>query len=56
MNADALMTALASLSRAATDEFAVKDMLWRLCDAAAAAMDVTGAGVMMADGAELRCG
>jgi diguanylate cyclase (GGDEF)-like protein len=54
MNADALMVALAALSRAATDEFAVKDMLWRLCDVAAEAMDVSGAGVMMADGGELR--
>ena len=54
MNAEALMQALASLSRAATGEFAVEDMLWQLCDAAAQAMDVAGAGVMVVDGGGLK--
>jgi diguanylate cyclase (GGDEF)-like protein len=54
VNAEALMRALATLSRDAKGEFAVEDMLRQLCEAVAEAMDIAGAGVMIVDGSGLR--
>ena len=47
MDAQALFTAMAALSRAATGDFSVEDMLRTLCHAAADVLDVDGAGVMV---------
>ena len=41
-----LMTAVGRLARFATDDFVIDDMLHQLCDAAAAALEVDGVGVM----------
>ncbi len=49
MDSDALVAAMAQLSRAATDDFAVEEMLRSLCDAAAEALAVDGAGVMITE-------
>lgn len=47
MDAAHLMTAMATLSRTATEDFAVQELLRVLSEAAVAALHVDGAGVMM---------
>lgn len=46
MNPHPLVTAVASLSRTATEDFTVADMLRALSEAATTAPDVDGAGVL----------
>ncbi len=47
MDARLLVTAMAELSRTATGDFAMEHMLTSLCEVAAEAVDVDGAGVMI---------
>ena len=50
MDSEALVVAMAELSRAATGTFSVEDMLRRLCEVAADALDVDGVSVMARQG------
>nr|MBA2559445.1 sensor domain-containing phosphodiesterase [Propionibacteriales bacterium] len=54
MNSNHLMTAVAELSRAATGDFAIDDMLRNLCEVAANALAVDAVGVMVAEGTKVR--
>jgi diguanylate cyclase (GGDEF)-like protein len=47
MDATALVTALAQLSRSVTDDFSPEELLRSLCEVAARALPVDGAGVML---------
>ena len=50
-----LISAVAELSRTATGQFSINDLLRNLVNLAAEHLFVDGAGVMVADGAELLC-
>ena len=54
MSAADIVLALAELAETATEDFTVDDLLHELCAVAARALDVDGAGVMIAEGDSIR--